>query len=246
MRAIIVSVEYGDLLSLTLPYNRHHFQEVMVVTTQRDEQTQAAAKACDAQLYITDAFYESGADFNKWVALERALDKFGRHGLMAFVDADIMWPKETNQTEFERGKLYTPRRRMWVNLTDYENCIDENTWRTVPLAYEVQYAGYTQIFHADDPRLPNPPWHELNWRHAGGADSGFQNLWPERDKVRPNWVVLHLGTAGMNWCGRSTPYLDGSLPREAEERKRRLWLFYNQRRYARNEEELYAAEKLPN
>ena len=33
MRAILVSVDYADILALTLPLNRHHFSDVMVAAT---------------------------------------------------------------------------------------------------------------------------------------------------------------------------------------------------------------------
>jgi hypothetical protein len=35
LRAIMVAVNYSDLLSITLPYNRHHFDQVMIVTNGR-------------------------------------------------------------------------------------------------------------------------------------------------------------------------------------------------------------------
>jgi hypothetical protein len=40
MKAIMVCVDYGDLLSLTLPYNKHHFEQMLVVTAPRDRETQ--------------------------------------------------------------------------------------------------------------------------------------------------------------------------------------------------------------
>jgi hypothetical protein len=79
MRAAIVSVDFGDLLEITLPYNRHHFTEVMIVTTPADWRSQEAARNNNAGLYVTDTFYAQGEDFNKWAALEEALDQYGRH-----------------------------------------------------------------------------------------------------------------------------------------------------------------------
>lgn len=245
IRAILTCVDFGDILAVTLPYNRHHFEEVMVVTTPTDLETLAVAKACNARVVTTDSFYDDGAEFNKWKALEEGLDAFGRHGLMCIMDADIMWPKKPVDTSlFENGCLYTPQRRMWYDTSQFAYATEEKNWKRVELANEPQWAGYTQIFHADDSHLPPAPWHELNWKHAGGADSAFQDLWPQECKRRPSWNVLHLGVAGLNWCGRSTPRLDGSLPVEAEERRQRLFHYYDQRRYARGEADRYKAERL--
>lgn len=247
MRAILVSVDYADLLSVTLPFNRHHFSEVLIVTTPQDIATQQVAANCNAQVHLTESFYDNGADFNKWKALEEGLDKFGREGLLCIMDADILWPKQQLlDSWFELGYLYTPKRRLLYNLAyTKEVALNENQWYKVPVANEPQWAGYTQIFHANDYHLPVAPWHELNWRHAGGADSGFQDLWPASNKVRPAWTVIHLGVAGMNWCGRATPYLDGTTNTSATDRRERMHNYYARRHFATNQQEIYAAEKLP-
>lgn len=229
MRAITVSVEYADLLNLTLAYNRHHFEEVMVVTTPQDDATQRVATRNKAELFLTNAFYENGAYFNKWLALEEGLDKFKREGLLCIMDADVLWPQslmgweEPPQLSVRWGTLYSPQRRIWEDV--HAGIPREQEWQFLPLFRDFEFAGYSQIFWADDPHLPPAPWHELDWNHAGGADSSFQRLWPNKYKIRPPWQVLHLGRPGTNWTGRTTPLLSGKVPIQAEERKKTLqWL----------------------
>lgn len=208
MRAILVCVEYEDYLSLTLPYNRHHFDEVMVVTTENDLGTHRVAARHGAKIFTTSSFYSNGAYFNKWAALEEGLEAYGRHGLIAIMDADIVWPKNLPCTEFQMGNLYTPFRRI-CPVGRIWRVPEEIKWRNYRQKKDKDFVGYTQIFHAEDPVLPPPPWHELDWMHAGGGDYGFQNLWPTKNKIRPRWEVLHLGTTSKNWCGRVTQRLDG-------------------------------------
>lgn len=216
LNAILVCVEYSDILALTLPYNRHHFDRVMVVTTPTDKATMEVALANDASLYCTNAFYAEGALFNKWRALEAGLDVFGRHGALCIMDADICWPKDACAVP-RHGLLQTPKRRMLSNVP--AAVPDESKWTRLPFhPQQVEWAGYTQIFMGDDPALGDPPWHEINWKHAGGADSFFQAKWPRDKKIRPGFEVLHLGRGAVNWCGRVTPYLDGSVPPEASQR----------------------------
>jgi hypothetical protein len=154
--------------------------------------------------------------------------------------------------KLEFGKLYTPLRRMHTDLTktfihreeETYNTLSkngdvqshtqiksqsthiyppENKWMEYPIHPNVgEWAGYTQIFHAEDPVLGPAPWHEIDWKHAGGADSFFQLKWPSSRKVRPGWEVLHLGEAGRNWCGRATPYIDGTYPVDSQERMKRV------------------------
>jgi hypothetical protein len=265
MRAIIVSVDYSDLLAITLPYNRHHFDEVCVVTDYRCESEirnlilpNSPTPLVDVKLFVTDSFYENGAKFNKWLALERGLDWFGRHGWLCIMDADVLWPKNVSPP-FKGiggreipgaciGNLFTPRRRMWEEWPSYPGLMvdgqivklderqtalipKESEWWKFPLhRNDLEFAGYTQIFHASDPHLGPAPWHQVDWKHAGGADSFFQDKWTADKKVRPSFEVLHLGPAGQNWYGRATTLADGSRPEGADEKLEMIGKIWTNRR----------------
>jgi hypothetical protein len=228
VRAILVSVDFADLLAITLPYNRHHFEDVMVVTSVSDWDTVKIATQYDCQIYQTNVFYESGAVFNKWKALEEGLDVYGRQDWMCLMDADVLWPTKIDWPELKIGNLYTPRRRMMVDVTA-ELPLEER-WVDYPLhPQQVEFAGYSQIFHSTDSHLGNPPWHEINWKHAGGADSFFQYKWPDYCKIRPGFEVLHLGAAGTNWCGRAIKYRDGSEHPDCAKRQQQVRNFVRSR-----------------
>lgn len=251
MRAVIVSVDYSDLLALTLPVNRPLFDEVTVVTYTGDAKTIAVAEANGARVFTTGSFYDDGADFNKWKALEEGLDFVGRFGPLLLLDADIVWPRRgreiLNSLPLVPGFLYGPRRRMLTDLSSIRSTgllPSEKVWGRFPLhPNEREVAGYSQVFFAEDSVLGPPPWHETNWRHAGGADSFFQSKWPNERKVRPPFEVLHLGPAGANWTGRTVDYLDGTTPPGANSRRRKLRDYIAGRR-VRPPEDRYGPEKL--
>jgi hypothetical protein len=216
-KGILVCVDYADILAVTLPYNRHHFRRLMVVTTPGDKQTARLAHRHQADVYKTDAFYDDGAHFNKWKALEQGLDRIGRTGLMCILDADILWPSVITPMSYQHGYLYTPPRRVLSDVT--KPIPPEGTWHARPLFNDTEWAGYTQLFYANDPVLPTAPWHQTDWIHAGGADSFFQALWPRERKLRPGFTVLHLGAPGANWVGRASQRVDGSMPAESASRR---------------------------
>lgn len=222
MRAILVSVGYDDLLAITLPYNRHHFKEVAVVTSPEDEATIRVALENRARVITTDAFTRNGAVFNKWLALEEGLELFGRKGQLTIMDADILWPKEIGDrfSDYRLGYLVTPVRRLWLDPRD--PIPPESEWPTLPLFRDLEWAGYTQMFWCEDIVLPEPPWHQTDWIHAGGADSFFQQLWREQSKIRPSWECLHLGIPGQNWFGRATIRADGRIPDGAPQARQHL------------------------
>ncbi len=236
LRMITVCVEYADLLSLTLPYNKHHFKDILVVTSWKDKQTQQLCLELGVRVFETDLFYRDGARFNKWLALETALDFYGREGWIYLMDADVLWPQDLKGAldKITPGFLYTPRRRMFPTIP--RNALEipnEHIWNHYPLhRNDGEFAGYSQIFHASDPALGSAPWHELDWKHAGACDSWFQQKWKPQNKIRPNFEVLHLGEAGVNWMGRSTPFADGTLPEGANERRREQMEMFRRRRVA--------------
>lgn len=235
MRAVIVCVDYWDYLKITLPLNSDHFDEVVIITSPRDEKTiQTVEEIWDNHytLLLTDLFYEEGAVFNKWKALEWGLDQVGRDGWLCLLDADIVLPPvhvwDFRKLDLVTGNLYTPRRRMNPGF----DVPPHTEWaqRFQLHRNEQEFAGYCQVFHASDPTLPSPPpWHETNWKHAGGADSFFQARWKPENKIRPPFECLHLGEAGRNWCGRATRYADGTSPQEGEQRSKQLRNFIGSR-----------------
>lgn len=245
MNAIMVCVDYSDILAMTLPYNRHHFDRVMVVTSLTDSRTRDLAWNYGCDVHLTNSFYRDGAYFNKWKALEEGLTVLGRKGWLCIMDADILWPREVDLNRYLHcGYLYTPRRYMIDPIPN--KILKEEEWNTYPLhPQDREFAGYTQIFHADDKHLDSPPWHQTNWKHAGGADSFFQAKWPEPYKVRPNFRVLHLGASGQNWCGRVTPYQDGTIPEQSRERSEYLRGMLAQRRHTTTGSDRFAAERIP-
>lgn len=241
LRCIIVSVDYWDLLELTLPYNANHFSERWIVTTPTDEKTQQVALSHKCNLVLTNCFYDDGADFNKWKALEWGLDQMGREGWICVMDADVLWPKRIPNLNLKAGQLMTPYRRMCPTQDIRHGIPNESEWSSYPRHRNVgEWAGYSQIFHAEDTHLGNPPWYETDWRHGGGADSFFQRKWPRSAKVRPGWECLHIGPGGMNWFGRTTDYLDGSSPENKQKRNKKRQEAAKQRRKSRS----YDHEKL--
>jgi len=268
LKAILVSVEYADLLAITLPYNRHHFDDVMVVTAPKDEATLAVAVANHCQTHVTNSFHANGAAFNKWAALEEALDRFNRgdKGWLCIMDADVAWPrklvvsgnaeqcllmdcsalsnKPKRVSTLLPGCLYGPLRRMSPMCAAVP---PEEEWARLPIHRNIgEWAGYSQIFHTNDRHLGAPPWHQTDWTHAGGADSFFQAKWPDDCKRRLPFEVLHIGEAGVNWCGRATPMIDGTLVEGAEGRRKMVAdLIAARVRSGRKHVDKFAAERVP-
>ena len=253
INAVTVSVDFGDILALTLPYNRCHFNRFLVVTVPYDEQTIKVAEENDCEVFTTGDFYNGGAEFAKYAGLEAAIASWtGRNGWMCFLDADTVWPREGDWREriaympLQKGFLHGPFRHVKESLEG--GIPPEAQWSEYPRhPVHSEFPGYTQIFHSEDEVLGPLPWHEVDWRHAGGGDSFFQMKWPDDRRIRLAMPTLSLGPHGVNWCGRSSPYVDGSVHPEAAARKNRVKAYIRGRPSGPRvtTEQRHAAEKLP-
>lgn len=227
--SLVVCAGFDDFLAITLPRNKRHFCRTLVVTSCSDGETQRLAYQNDCPVFATDAFYANGADFNKGLAIEKALDVLGREGWLCLWDADIVMP-DSIKHDYCPSCLYTPLRR---NLKDPSLYCDTLDWQSVvdigPA--EGEYPGYFHLFHG--PTAGPKPWYTTDWRHAGGCDSDFQKRFPPRSLRRPPFEVLHLGPTvdhltadndvriGENRCGRITPRIDTGAPPPGAEGHRR-------------------------
>jgi hypothetical protein len=213
VRAILVSVDYADILSVTLPYNRHHFTDVYVITTNEDKETQRVCSENQTQVLTTDLFYRYGAAFNKWGAMEYGFNMIGRTGWLCMMDADVLIPKEA-RFDLNPGCIHSCRRNIIKDLTQCESIPTEESWSNFPTSpYDSEPAiGYLMAFYAQDAVLKERPWFR-KVQHAGAADSYFHERWKPENKIQLPFSVLHLGEDRRNWCGRVTRGFDGQLPK---------------------------------
>jgi hypothetical protein len=228
IRAIVVCVDYYDILALTLPYNRDQFDSVLVVTHPEDSKTIAVASEHGADLFLTEIFYERNAVFNKFAAIEQGLDYMGKYGWLCILDADIAVQSKRHSWNKKNGKLYVPRRLVHEAIPSA--IPSERKWRQ-NLVGRHGFGAYCQIFHADDPALPKgEPWHMTDSTWTGMGEMHFENHWNPQNKVRPPFEVLHIGQNSVNWAGRVTPFADGTVHEKSDYRRSVFQTMMNQRR----------------
>ena len=229
IRALVISVDYSDILNLTLPYNKSFVDETLVVTSPGDTSTVEVAKRHGATTHITDAFYRRRAYFNKAAAIEEGLDVLGRSGWILLLDADILIPEGRHRFEPTTGRVYTARRRILKRLP--QTVPPETQWRENKLMLNnEEYGGCFQLFHASDPVLGRPPWHNVGWLWAGGSGITINERWPLPMQARPPFEVLHLGEPFRNWVGRVTKYIDGTQHPDHQDRASRMVSLLQSRR----------------
>lgn len=222
-RGIVICVNYDDILRITLPWNLACLSECCVVTSTGDQRTASYVTSLASgyapgflKLFQTDAFTRYGAKFNKGLAMEEGLSYFGRHGWMLIWDADTALPRDFVLPELRVGNLYGAKRRM-IEQASRETLVCD--WSNLPIANDIEFAGFFQLFHADDFVLKQLPWYDPTFVHAGGGDAFFQSLWGIRSKIRLEVECLHIGPRDQNWYGRVSQRLDGEPNEDVLRRK---------------------------
>ncbi len=222
MRVVIPSVDYADMLAISLPAWQRFLghQHITVATSARDLASADVATRFGADVYVTDAW--KGQDkshtplrgmpvsFNKGLAMDEAFGFVGPRPrpqageLCIALDADVVpfgtWPDAITfgSTHVDGCQRYR---------CDSQAALDQHTAGRRALKHFVSHKfhpamalGYCQVFRwRQGVRFGSWPTAEhydirLIEQYAGG-------------RHRPEWYVLHLGpwVVQANWKGRVVP-----------------------------------------
>lgn len=228
IECVTVCVGYPDFLRHTLPYNRAHFDRMIIVTSSADKETRRLCEYWHIECLVTDSFYENGNSFNKANGINEGLKKLSLSGWVCHLDADIYLPPRTreilNLLSLDREKIYG---------IDRANCVGFMNW--------LKYLKNPERIHGGDGllRLTQFPLGArlLNLDRDGYIPIGYFQLWNpngssvfsypnchgaadrtdalfaynwtrEKRALIPELLGIHLESEsakmGANWKGRKT------------------------------------------
>jgi hypothetical protein len=226
IEAVIVCVDYDDYLSITLPRHAQMFDELIVITSSKDQNTQTLCSSLGVKCLVTDLFYDNNDIFNKGKAINAGLQMLSLDDWVLFFDADVLLPKNfrslINQQELNPGNLYYTGRVNAKNdknqITAYlDNDSIPNNWIIKGNEYFDQAPhGYFQFVNqkASIIKTLGKKWYPEIFNNAGDCDLQFSKIWPEQKQTllpQPQFTVVHLPhdssihTRGTNWFGRKSP-----------------------------------------
>lgn len=92
LSCIIASVNYSDYLAVTLPINKVHFDDFLVITTIEDTKTQEVCRQNEVDFIVTDKFTENGASFDRGGAVSHGFTALKYRDFVLHLDGDIILP----------------------------------------------------------------------------------------------------------------------------------------------------------
>ncbi len=234
VEVVTVCVGYGDFLSLTLPENLPLVDDMVVITSDDDEETRQLCKRYSVHCVVSQD-YKRGGPFNKARMIQRGFDQIGRDDWVLHMDADVILPRRFRDliewADLDIKWIYGADRcnvlaEDWLKYSEthygWDNHAYENLLRFYPRSsvgsrwvsklhgyvpigfFQLHYGPETIYYGTHQKRYPYHPG------SAARADVQFALQWDRRYRqVLPEAVVLHLESEqnpslGANWLGRTT------------------------------------------
>lgn len=231
LECVVVCVNYSDFLAHTLPFNKHHFNRIVVVTDTKDEDTKKLCEFHHVECIQTDVFYEDGDKFNKGKGINDGLDKLSRKGWVLHLDADMYLPPLTRsileRIELQPENIYGIDRMMCPDYSSWAKFVGKPTlthegWIYIhPTVFpmgvriaEYMSKGYEPIgfFQLWNPGGSGVYHYPDQHGAADRTDVLMAKKWPRYRRILiPEIIGIHLESEnlnlknmGMNWNGRRT------------------------------------------
>lgn len=218
VEAVVVCVDYADFLAETLPLNKHHFDQLVVVTTPEDVETQRLCEVHYVKCVTTHAFGTQRGQFSKGAGINVGLRELDLDGWVVHLDADVALPplfRRVLQLKhlhhgLDEASVYgcdrymLPDRRAWERQKRHPRLSHEdNVWLhadawpigTRIVSTDRHYGGYVPIGFM---QLWNPTGSGVrrypeNHSTAGKTDMLFSGLFkPDHRRFLPDFIVYHL------------------------------------------------------
>lgn len=210
---IVVSVGRARHLAITLPLNITQVDEMIVVTTSSDVQTQDLVRAFEGvKLVISDRCYDDNHAFNKGRMINDGLQAVTQMDWVILTDADVLLNPALKQwmaqNAINPGVLYGTQR-----VEVKEEMIQQSGTLRIKLdatGFNAEPNGYFQLFNRRALAIRDRGKAVMSeaFCSAGGVDSWFLQQFPkDKRHVVFELAVVHIqhGTVwGSGWNGAVT------------------------------------------
>ena len=195
---IIVSVDYNDLLILTLQKNRKIFHNITVVTSKTDQKCKEICDKFGVSCIQTDIMYDNNSTFNKGKAINVGINSIENPDLILLLDADIIVENDINLHDLNDKYLYTSERIILPNYDSYLDYINNGVYNKLE---RDQGLGFYQLFSINNNSINRNNPYPDNSSDASWSDLVFRDKFEFKKNIDR---VIHLGDTCKNWSGRVT------------------------------------------
>lgn len=228
IEAVVVCDKYSDFLVQTLPHNKFIFNNIVVVTSYEDKETQRVCEYHHVMCLKTDELMSRKGEFHKGKGINAGLAELKMDGFVVHMDADIYLPPQSRILLERMGMdptfIYGIDRfnvrgyKSWAKFMSMpklqQECDAYIHMNSFPLGARLMHnfaGGYLPIgfFQLWNPSASGIYKYPEEHTSAGRGDTLFAEQWPRsRRALLPEIVGYHLestdASMAANWSGRTT------------------------------------------
>ena len=209
LEAIITCVGEEPLkfLKKTLPLNTQFFDNVIIITSNTDVNTQSFCKKFQVRHLITDVFTSNNSKFNRGAAINEALKILKYNDWICHLDADILLPyhnfrqiieNEATDIEYFYGcrRIFIPNQEILSDFIE-DRTKEEDLWCPFGSGW-----GYFQLWNQNSqviksgvkyPESYDSAESDWKWRNLWGETSGKDDEIYSGNLKEISHKVWHLG-----------------------------------------------------
>lgn len=207
MEAVITCVGYSHYLAFTHPLNRAAFDHYIVVTAERDRETQAYCAANGITCVVTEVMFRPGVTFDRGSANNEGFKALKHHDWVCHLDVDTVLSDGIRSylPILDTECMYGARRVVLERMVDYQDYVSGAKGLSEFERPEGCGFGYFQLFNWQSSVIKSLPYGAWYPAHHDVSDSDwrFRNRWgkPVGDRCTDNlrelpFPVIHLGAHG--------------------------------------------------
>lgn len=200
---IIVSVNYNDLLAVSLPINKKVFDNITVVTSKEDSLCQRICQKFRVNCVVTDSMYDDDSEFNKGKAINEGIKSVQNPDYILLLDADTIVQENIDLETLDDDVLYTSPRYICKSYKLLKSLLFENKRPQDIFTIEGDKGiGFFQLFNINNNSINRDKVYPEFSSDASWDDLIFRDKFPKRKSIDNR--VIHLGDPYINWKGRKT------------------------------------------
>lgn len=213
LSCIICCVDMSDLLETTLPFNKDYFDEILIVTSDKDQDTINVCNENGVKYITTDLFWQNNHQFDRGAAINYAYQFLKYKDWCLHLDADIILPKafrkNLNLENLNKDLPYGISRKFIWTQKEYDlwnnRQIEDKDLSYIEGGY---FCGYFQLWNFNAKRLQNIPLDKLYPSGNSTINTDIQFLYRFCPDINPkpeklSGYVIHLGPPGINNEGKN-------------------------------------------
>jgi len=217
IEAITVCIDYADFLAWSMPLNKQHFDNWIVVTEPRDNHTKEVCRYYNVNFLETYSAELHKGEFHKGVCVTEGIEKLSKADWLLLIDADtILQPNfrrviETLNlnNELDKSCLYTIDRVRFDSIEEWLKFYTRPSFNLGNRPRDGRFClpnfiptGFFQMWNVETGIIQ----YIHQWCTVGGEDIRFAYLWPRNKRIFiPETTCYHIASDRQNnWLGRKS------------------------------------------